>query len=447
MASKSGRIGLRDVDALAPGSEIWDSGKGAVRGFGVRRQKGEGRSYILLYRTKEGRQRRLTIGRHGAPWTPDTARREAQRLLGLVAAGGDPAGEKREAREAETVAELCARYLQAAEAGRLLTRRGGTKKASTLREDRSRIAAHVIPLLGRRSVRSLTQRDLETFLHDVAGGKTQKRVKLDKPRAVSAVRGGMGVASRTLGMLGAILEYGVKIGLRPDNPARGLIRPADGRRERRLSADEYAALAKGLERAMDPERTTPRGVKARGAMWPHGVAAVRFASLSGWRAGEVRNLRWRDVDRDRRTARLPDTKSGPSVRALSRPAVAVLEAQLRATGGEPGNLVFPPARGGEGATLELKAFVEGVVALAGLPKDITPHVLRHSYATVAASLGLSEITIAALLGHKGRSVTSRYVHFADNMLLAAADTVAGEILRQMGEAPEGGAPREPVTTP
>jgi integrase len=447
MASKSGRIGLRDVDAMPPGSEIWDSGKGAVRGFGVRRQKGEARSYILLYRTKEGRQRRFTIGRHGAPWTPDTARREALRLLGHVARGEDPAGEKRELREAETVAELCARYMQAAAAGRLPTRRGGGKKPSTLATDQSRIDAHILPLLGKRTVVSLTTADLERFMYDVADGKTNRREHLGRARAVRVVRGGMGTASRTMGLLGAMLAYAVKVGMRPDNPARGVLRPADGRRERRLSADEYAALAKGLERAMDPERTTPRGVKARGPMWPHGVAAVRFVAMTGWRSGEVRNLRWRDVDLDRRTARLPDTKSGPSTRALSRPAVAVLEGQRIATGGAADALVFPPARGGEGATLELKAFVEGVVALAGLPKDITPHVLRHSFASVAADRGLSEITIAALLGHKGGTVTRRYIHHADAMLLAAADAVAAEIQRQMGEAPEVGAPREPVPTP
>jgi Arm DNA-binding domain len=88
-----------------------------------------------MYRTREGRQRRFTIGRHGA-WTPDTAREEARRLLGEIVRGADPAAAKREAREAMTVAELCDAYLADAEAGRLLTRRGQSKKASTLAIDR-----------------------------------------------------------------------------------------------------------------------------------------------------------------------------------------------------------------------------------------------------------------------------------------------------------------------
>src|SRR5271170_8040769 len=123
------RIGLRDVRALALDAEIWDL---AVPSFGARRQKGEAVSYVLMYRTREGRQRRFTIGRHGAPWTPDTAREEARRLLGEIVTGGDPAADKFDTRKAMTVGELCDAYLADAEAGRLLTRRGRPKKTSTL---------------------------------------------------------------------------------------------------------------------------------------------------------------------------------------------------------------------------------------------------------------------------------------------------------------------------
>jgi integrase len=69
-----------------------------------------------------------------------------------------------------------------------------------------------------------------------------------------------------------------------------------------------------------------------------------------------------------------------------------------------------------------------IAAQANLPEDVTPHTLRHSYASVAADLGYAESTIAALIGHKGgRTMTSRYVHSADAVLLAAADAVAERI--------------------
>jgi hypothetical protein len=126
------RIGLREVRSLKAGQTIWDA---AVAGFGARRQRSQSVAYVLFYRTEDGRQRWYTIGRHGSPWTPDTARAEAQRLLGKVKNGADPAALKHSKRRAATVSELCDLYLADAQAGRLLTRRKVSKKASTLAID------------------------------------------------------------------------------------------------------------------------------------------------------------------------------------------------------------------------------------------------------------------------------------------------------------------------
>ena len=62
-------------------------------------------------------------------------------------------------------------------------------------------------------------------------------------------------------------------------------------------------------------------------------------------------------------------------------------------------------------------------------------MLRHSFASAAADLALSELTIAMLLGHRKASVTSRYAHHADAVLLQAADRVANRVAELMGEAP------------
>ena len=86
MTSKT-RISASVVNTLEANSTVWDT---AVTGFGVRRQRGPAASYVVTYRTAEGRSRMQTIGRHGAPWKPDTARDEARRILGEVARGEDP---------------------------------------------------------------------------------------------------------------------------------------------------------------------------------------------------------------------------------------------------------------------------------------------------------------------------------------------------------------------
>ena len=99
MAVLQRRIGLKDIRALKPGEIIWD---GAVGGFHARRQQSKTVSYIVVYRTAEGRQRWQTIGRHGSPWTPETARDAAKRILGHVVEGADPAAEKHAKRKAAT---------------------------------------------------------------------------------------------------------------------------------------------------------------------------------------------------------------------------------------------------------------------------------------------------------------------------------------------------------
>ena len=405
---------MRDVRALKPGDTVWDS---AVPGFGARRQTGNAVAYVLKSRTTEGRQRWHTIGRHGAPWAPDTAREEARRLLGEVAKGGDPAAEKQAKRKAETVEELCDAYWADAEAGRLMTRRRTAKKASTLLSDKGRVEKHIKPLLGRMKVAAVMREDVEQFMHAVAEGKTAARVKTGKKRGLSNVRGGMGTASRTVGLLGAIFTYAVRHRMRSDNPVHGVIRPADGKRERRLSDAEYAALGAALRRANAE------------TVWPAAVAAARFLVLTGWRSGEALGLRWADVDLARRTTILADTKTGRSVRPLSHPACDVLRGLGR---GADAALVFPPTRG-EGTMTGFRKLWDRIAKLGELSADVTPHVLRHSFASLASDLGYSEPTIAALVGHKGQTITSRYVHSADAVLLAAADAVANEAANRMGE--------------
>jgi Arm DNA-binding domain len=195
------RIALRQVRDLSRGETIWDS---AVAGFGARRQEGA-IAYFLKYRNAAGLQRWYTIGRHGAPWTPETARVKAKEILGEVAKGRDPAAEKRSLRKATTVNdnELCDMYLADALAGRVLKRTGVGKKQSTLEIDKGRIERHIKPLLGARSVGAVTRHEIEQFLHKIAEGKTRADIKTRR-RGLARVRGGKTAANRCVGLLGAI---------------------------------------------------------------------------------------------------------------------------------------------------------------------------------------------------------------------------------------------------
>jgi integrase len=408
-------ITLRDIFSLAPNTTAWDEGKGAVAGFGARRQRSAAVSYVLKYRLADGRQRWHTIGRHGAPWTPDMARAEGRRILGEVAKGGDPSAEKQEARKAATIGELCDGYREAAEAGRILTRRKTTKKPSTLDGDRGRIERHIKPVLGRLKVAAVTSSDIERFRDAVSEGATAARIKTGK-RWLARVSSGRGTATRAMGLLGAIFAFAVRRGLRADNPVRGVERHAYEERQRCMTEAEYRALGEAL-------RTMPE------AIWPAGVAATRFLALTGWRRGEMLALKWSEIDLAIRTARLADTKTGASLRPLSHAACDVLRSLPRL-----GALVFPASVGTDKPMRGFHKIWLRIAAEARLPADVTPHVLRHTFASLASDLGYSEPTIAALIGHKGQSMTSRYVHSADAVLLAAADKVADCVSESLGES-------------
>jgi integrase len=405
------RIGIRQIEALRPGETIWDS---AVIGFGARRQRSEAVTYHLFYRTAEGRRQRWhTIGRHGAPWTPDEARKEARRVLGRVAAGSDPGADKQTRRKAQTVAELCDAYLADAEAGRIITRFGTSKRMTTLAVDRGRIARHIKPTIGKLAVASVTSDDIDKLMKDIACGRTAATIKTG-PRGLARVRGGQGAANRVVRLLQGIFTYA---GRRADNPAHRITMYKDGTRDYRLSDGDYSKLGAALAKA-DPH------------IWPAATAVIRFLALTGWRSGEALALRWDEVDLARRTAFLPDTKTGKSARPLSIAACDVLRALPYQKA--PDSMVFPATRG-DGLMAGFKKLFRDIVKAGGLSPAVTPHVLRHSFASVAADLGFSDLTIAALIGHKGRSMTSRYAHGADTVLLAAADAVANRIMELMGK--------------
>ena len=152
-------------------------------------------------------------GRHGSPWTPKEARIEAQRLLGEIARGTDPAEKRRGDRMAITFAELCEVYLAEGAVH---------KKASTLLFDLGRIALHLKPLLGTKRVDTIARADIERLQVEVRAGKTAAPGK--RP-AGSAATGGKGVAAQCVALASTILQFAVDRGLRPDNPARGVKKP------------------------------------------------------------------------------------------------------------------------------------------------------------------------------------------------------------------------------
>lgn len=426
-------------DGAKHGTVFWDT---ELKGFGVRVFPTGLKTFVIKFRTRGGRQRWLKLGAFGA-LTAEQARDRAKVELAKVLDGEDPADLREQQRAAVTMGQLCDLYLEAAKAGLVLGRKGSPKKMSTVLSDCSRVDAHVRPLLGQLRAGDVTRADIEAFKRDVVLGKTAKDEKLG-PRRRSIVKGGKGVVTRTLGLLGAIFAWGQENGYVEHNPVRGVKRFADRQKKALLTGEQYHWLALALA-ALDAKRDR-NGERMHSAT---GLAAIRCIALTGVRRGECENLRWEEVDANGTCLALGETKTGPSLRPLGRAAFAVIEAQPAIS-----DYVFPAGPEGIGYSglsglwstvqrtarrlAEEAAVEESAVPLTAGPLDgFTLHSLRHSFAGVAESLGATIPTIAALLGHRLSGVTGGYIlKRVDILLVDAVNRVAEHVAMLMrAEAP------------
>ena len=389
------KITKRIVDAFDPDPAgerfLWDT---ELKGFGVRMMPSGVASYIIKYRNTEGRQRKMAVGRVGT-LTPEEARQLARDKLVEVSKGADPSAERQQIRRSITVSELCDLYLEDA---------GGKIKASTLAMDRSRIERHVKPLIGNYTVASLTPADVSRMQSDIIGGKTAKA----RNGRGGVTTGGKGVAGRTVGMLGTILEFALKRRVVTENVARGIKKPPEGKQKRFLSVEEIGRLGEAMRA---PEADAENQIA---------IGAIRFLLLSGCRRMEVLSLPERWLDDHGGCIRFGDTKSGAQIRPIGTSAFAVIAGLPRKNG-----WVFPASRG-DGHFIGLPKVLAQLCKRANL-ESVTVHVLRHTFASTAAEMGFSELTIAGLLGHSVPGVTARYAHVADSALVLAADKVSARI--------------------
>ena len=390
-------VEIRDKDYF-----IWDDD---LPGFGLRVFASGKRSYLIQYRAA-GRTRRYTIGLHGV-WTCETARQEAKAQLGRVARGDNPAEERQLDHKAITVKELCALYVADLNAGLILGKSGRPKKTTTICTDTGRIDRHIIPLIGTRRVKDLSNADINRVLKDIMAGKTRVSVKTNKLRGKAIVRGGAGTAARTVGLLGGILTYAVEAAIIDRNPAHGIRKPNDNVRTRRLSHADYRTLGKMLREAAANEK------------YAMTVDIIRQIALTGCRRTEMIELLWTEVDAEASCLRLADSKEGASIRPIGLHVVEYFEERRK---GQKNSYVFPGLD-------EDNAFGSFPNHWEQIFKDsplvgVTPHVLRHSFASIANDLGFTEATIAALVGHSKGSVTSKYIHTLDTALIMAADTIS-----------------------
>lgn len=387
------------VDALKPGALVWDT---EVARFGIRR-RAEARVYAVKYRHR-GRQRWLRIGEHGSPWTPETARREALRLLGLVAQDQDPAGARSATREALTVGAVLDRFLSDH-----VTR----KRRSTAHEYRRMIAATLRPALGAIPVTAVTPDDV---------------ARLHRRLQTTPI-----LANRAVAILSKAFALAERWQMRAPgtNPAQGIEKYREVKRTRRLSLEELSRLGAVLTAAdvgpiqvPGPRRKTTTKVYVS----PFALAAIRLLLFSGARKSEILTATWEMVDRERSVLHLADSKTGAKDILLPAPALAVLDGLARIDGNPH---LLPGARGGR-PLVNISKPLSAILRAAGL-SGVSLHVLRHSFASIGVDAGLSLPIVGKLLGHAQHATTQRYAHVADPV------REASELIgRRIADAMKGG---------
>ena len=391
-----------------------------VAGFGIRVTANGVRSFVLNY-VVNGRERRTTIGRFPT-WSTTAAREEARVLRRKIDAKVDPLEEQdaqlraaEAARSAPTMRELFDRY-----AIEHLPRKAPRAAA----DDRSMWEQLVLPRLGAMKVVAVSHSDIDAIHAEISANRPVR-------------------ANRVVEVLRKAFNLAVRWGWRSDNPASGVHRNHEEKRARYLSPDEILKLSDAL--LAHPEKTSAN--------------AIRLLMLTGARRSEVLGARWDMFDLETGVWVKPSahTKQREAHRVpLSAPAIGLLK-EIKRTAIGP--YVFP---GGNGKPLtDIKRTWLSVCQKAGLAERVVArtrtgrmmtgqsgappviwratarlHDLRHTYASLLASQGLSLPINGALLGHTQPQTTARYAHLLDDPLRAATERV-GAVITGNNSQPAG----------
>lgn len=213
--------------------------------------------------------------------------------------------------------------------------------------------------------------------------------------------------ARKLAAVRSCFRFLARRGALPANPARQVRSPRLGRRlPSFLPVDEATALLNA------PPEPSAAGARDR--------ALLELLYASGLRVAEGCGLDLDDLDEARRTVRVVGKGDKERVVPVGETALEALAAHLAMRGRRRGPL-FLNARGGRLTPRSAHRIVRARARQAGIDQRVTPHTLRHSFATHMLGAGADLRLIQELLGHSRLSTTQRYTHVSPEHLMRVYD--------------------------
>ncbi|MGY5811894.1 tyrosine-type recombinase/integrase [Rhizobium sp. LEGMi198b] len=320
-------------------------------------------------------RRKVAIG-DAALFHADAARLEAQRLLQAVKRGDDPRGEKAARKARMTFDTLVEEYRE---------KRLSKRKPATRKDYEGRIRRVLLPYFKGRFADDITTAMVIDCHHKHRRTPTE--------------------ANRALAVLSAMMKFAISQSVRRDNPCLKVERYKEKARDAWLNEQEMPKFLAALD-----EIETPVG------------ELLRFLAVSGWRISEARLLDWADVDLPRLLIRLPDSKVGAIDRPLSADAAVIVDRQPHRSG-----FVFSASNGRRPLDYKLAGKTLSTICEKAEVARITPHVLRHTFATWAANAGATAHELREAGGWRTLAMANRYVSRSETLGRAGAEKAAKAI--------------------
>ncbi len=376
------------IDKLDPKDKDYSVFDSELPGFGVRVLPSGRKSYILQYRFERTKVRKKALGMHGVT-SLDDARRKAFAMLAEVQSGIDPIGVIEEKRNALTVNDLAERFIEEHIQVHL--------KPRTAEGYIRNLKKFILPQIGKIKIADVQRSDISAFHHSRRGSPYE--------------------ANRCLEIISKMFNLAEMWGLRPDgtNPRRHIKKYPERKRERYLTPEETKRLGNTLK-AMEIEETESLSA----------MHCIKLLLFTGCRLSEIQTMKWEYIKWDKNEIALPDSKTGAKTVYVSDAVIQLLHEIKNHLDTPIGNPYVIYGKFTDAHLTDMQKPWRRIRKRAGL-SDVRIHDLRHSFASYAASQGISLQMIGKLLGHTQVQTTARYAHLMADPIKEAAGQVANAI--------------------